>query len=151
MRCDATYFIAQMIPNLFRKEPVNVGVFVVKAGRIAGRFFGEKSPGGEIDGRKIKKFDCPGVYVQWVDYWKRTTATHKDPIVQMMKSNGENYNVVMGGQIADTGADIAEDIAAFLFPLLVTNGGLREALGIAEEVTTEVAVQKLKSELDDAL
>lgn len=150
MKTDATYYIAQVTPDLLRKEPANVGVFVVKGGRIAARFIGEKEPGGAIDKRKIRKLHFQDVYLQWVDYWKRVLATSADPIPALRDANGDNYNVIPGGEVADTGTDTAEDVVAYLYPLLVSDGGLRESLGLEEVALPEVAVQKLVKELDDA-
>jgi hypothetical protein len=151
MDTTATYYIVQMTPDLFRREPVNVGVFVRKAGQFAARFVGEKTPGnGDIDGRKVRGLPAPGVYMQWVEYWKRTLDSSTNPVEELMKTNSSNYNVIAGGEVDGTDIDSAEDVANYLYPLLVSTGGLREALGLQDEQVPEVAVAKLRDSIDDA-
>jgi hypothetical protein len=135
---DAKYWIAQTVPDLFRDEPQNVGVFVSQGGRIAARFFGEV--GDQLDGRKLRSLPYPDVYKQWVQHWRKSFFSGTD-IEKMLKSSG-NYRVKIGGEVSDIGADSAESLADYLYSLLISEGGLREALGGSEADATEVTLEK---------
>jgi hypothetical protein len=145
----ARYFIAQIVPDLFRQECVNVGVFVCKNGRVAGRFLGERDPGGGIDARKTRALPFPDVYAQWVAYWKRLMRAPSSFPEEVIRTNGGNYNVIAAGEVADTSDDTPEQIANFLYPLLIGDGGLYEALGIRDEETIDGSVARLREQVGD--
>jgi hypothetical protein len=125
----ATYFLAQLVPDLLRRESVNVGVFVQKNGKVAARFVGERVPGGDLDGRKIRHLPHPDVYEQWVAYWRRVMRTSRDVMAELVRTNGGNFHVIAAGEVGHTGEDLPEVIVNYLYPLLVSDGGLVEALG----------------------
>lgn len=148
---NADFFIAQLTPDVFRKEAINIGVIVSKNKNIASRFFGERVVNGEIDRRKIRRFAHTDAYVLWVEYWRSVFVTSPDPVKALLEHKSANYNIINGGKVSNTDADSVEDIANYLYPLLVSEGGLRESLGLNEEVTTEVAIEKLRRSVDDIL
>jgi hypothetical protein len=132
----ARYWIAQQIQDLFRKEPRNIGVLVQVGDMVAARFFGEVE-NGQIDGRKLKGLPHSNVYKQWVKYW-RTEITRVSPNLLVEKS-GAHYRVIEGGEVSDIEGDPVKDVLNYLYALLVSEGGLTEALGI-EETNEEQAL-----------
>lgn len=135
---DAKYWIAQTVPDLFRDEPQNIGVFVSHGGRVAARFYGEV--GDQLDGRKLRSLPYPDVYKQWVQHWRKSVRSGVD-IEHVLKSSG-NYRVKLGGEVSDVRDDSADDVANYLYSLLVSDGGLREALGGTDEDAAEVTLEK---------
>ena len=127
----AKYYIAQTIPNLFRREQINVGVIACKGERIAAKFLGERSQGAEIDKRNLKKaiFPYKDVYTQWVSYWRRMISTSSSPLDDILNTDAGNYRVISGGEVDRTGEDPIEDIVDYLFPLIVSNGVLSQKQG----------------------
>lgn len=142
----AHYWIAQHINDLFRNEPRNVGVFVRVGNQTAAKFFGEV--GGLIDGRKLKNFPYPEVYRQWIQYWRNQLLKNNPEL--LVNTSGPNYRVVEAGQITDAETDTPEDVANYLYALLVSEGGFREAMGI-EEAVIERGVAPLEIDLANAL
>lgn len=136
---DAQYWVAQTVSDLFRDEPQNVGVFVSHEGRVAAKFFGEIS-GAQLDGRKLRSLPYPEVYKQWVQHWRKSICGGGS-IENILKSNG-NYRVKVGGEVSDVGADSADNIASYLYSLLVSEGGLREALGGSDNDSSEITLEK---------
>lgn len=132
MSSAARYLIAQYTPDLFRREPRNVGVLVDKGGNVAARFFGEVMP-GEVDGRKLRGFDYPDVYRQWVEYWRDQLNRGQDGIMSVIHASRDHYRIVEGGELTDTGDDDPSLLADYLFSLLVSDGGFAEAIALAEE------------------
>lgn len=118
-----------------------MGVVVAKGSRTGARFLGE-GPNGEIDGRKLRTFDHPEVYRQWIDFWRRVLRTAESPddaFDRLLTSGKTHFIVIPGGEITDTAADSPEQIAHYLYSLLVSEGGLAEALGMSEESATGAA------------
>ena len=62
MSASVRGFSAQYVPDPFRQEPRNVGVFGVRDDRIVARFYGEVG-NGTPDGRKLRMFARPDVFV----------------------------------------------------------------------------------------
>lgn len=141
------YWIAQHIDDPFRNEPRNVGVIVRLNGEFVARFFGEDSDGA-FDGRRIRGLRFPDVYKQWLSYWRDETARGAlDELVSLVTSN---YRVIPGGEVTDTGADSAHDVANYLYSMLVSEGGFREALA-TQEAATELLPAVLNAEVCEAL
>jgi hypothetical protein len=146
----ARYWIAQHVEDLFRNEPRNVGVFVRVGSSVAARFFGEVEGGG-IDGRKLKCLPYPDVYRQWVEYWRDQVASGREKFEQI---SGSHYRVVEGGAVSDIDRDSAEEVAAYLYSLLVSEGRFREAIpaDMTEgEVQAETDVPTLEDDLSKTL
>jgi hypothetical protein len=142
----ARYWIAQHVSDLFRNEPQNVGVLVEDSGKTSARFFGEASP-NSFDGRKLRSFTFPDVYKQWVSFWRAESLRHKaDALVQL---SGSHYRVVLGGDVDGVDEGDVDSAATYLYSLLVSEGGFREAVaGIAE--ADELAGATLLREVTDA-
>jgi hypothetical protein len=125
----------------FRREPRNVGVVVLKAGVVAGKFAGETAP-GQIDGRSIRWLAHPDIYRQWVESWREeiNAGPFETAVKRLMNSNAGNYQVVTGGQVTDTGTDSAETICNHLYRLLVTETALSEGPASADESESSATI-----------
>lgn len=143
----AEYLIAQHIPNVFRREARNVGVIVTIDQERTSRFFGE-TVGGHISGTKTRGMNCPGVYKQWVDYWQRTLKEAESPFDELLRTSGQHYQIVPGGEVGDIGDDSVHDVAMFLYSSLVSEDGMAAALG---GETEEVAIVRLRVDITKAL
>jgi hypothetical protein len=144
---SARYWIAQYVSDPFRNEPRNIGVFVEANGALAIRFFAEGGP-GQIDGRKLRAFKSPEVYRQWINFWRAEIAAK--PPASLVELSGSHYRVIEGGGVDDIEADTADDVANYLYALLVSEGGFSEALALQGDVE-EPAVALLADEVGDAL
>jgi hypothetical protein len=125
------YYIAQLTPDLFRQEQTNVGIIVLKGDEVAAKFIGERAI-GELDKRQFKAMDAPDVYVQWVDYWRRILKKPELVEPDLFAANGGNFNVIRGGEVGNINDDSAKNVVDYLYPLLVSDGGLIEAIGKRE-------------------
>jgi len=144
---SARYWVARYISDLFRKEPRNIGVFVEANGAVAARFFGEGEP-GQIDGRKLRVLKYPDVYRQWIDFWRAEIA--RTPPASLIEMSRSHYRVIEGEGVDDIGASTVDDVANYLYALLVSEGGFREALGLQGDVE-EQAAASLTNEVIEAL
>lgn len=143
MKPSARFYIAQLTPDLFRREPTNVGIIVQKEDTVVARFVGER-PVGEIDKRQLKNIGAPDVYLQWVEYWRRLLKKPKLSDKELFDANGGHFNVIAGGEVSDIGNDSIQQVMDYLYPLIVSDGGLFEALGKKEaaEGLTEITLKK---------
>lgn len=142
---SASYVIAQYVADVFRGEPRNVGVAVQRGGEVSARFFGEGVEGEAtvIDGRRLRGFEYPDVYRQWVTYWRKQLTVTGD-LAGMAEGSGGNYVIRPGGEVTDTGDDPIEDVANYLYSLLISEGGLAEAMGaVAIPERAEAALKRL--------
>jgi hypothetical protein len=125
----AKYHIFQMTPDPFRREPRNVGVVVELHGRTAARFVAENEK-GEIDGRKLRSIPHGNVYKQWVTHWRRQLrAGGLDALLAPPKRAISQFQIVSGGEVDGTGKDSVSDVADYLYSMIVSEGGFREAIG----------------------
>jgi len=146
----ADYLIAQYIPDLFRHETRNVGIIVRRENETAARFFGEiEAPAGlSMDGRKLRAFEYPDVYRQWVDYW-RSQLRREAGFDSLCDDPRGSFIVRRGGQVSDTEGDPIADVVNFLYSLIVSEGGFAEAIGAIE--TESRAEESLKDAVGDEL
>ena len=140
----AQYWIAQYIDDLFRNEPRNIGIIARVGDQIAAQFVGE-SESGEIDGRKLKLFKYPEVYREWLQYWRR--MINRGSLDKLFRESKSNFRVNEGGIVTDIGADAPEAIVTYLYSLLVSYGGFREALAANEEDEQNMAYRPLEDEI----
>jgi len=125
-------WIVQHIADSFRKESRNVGVIVQREGVFGARFVGESSE-LEFDDRKLRFLAHPKVYRNWVRYWRRLIQDQEREIdVELSADQDGNFRVIDGGAISRSGADSIETICEYAYSMLVSHGGLSEALHTTE-------------------
>jgi hypothetical protein len=141
---NAHYWIAQHIDDVFRMEPRNIGVVARLGDVIGARFFGELE-NGQIDGRKLRHaFDYPDVYRQWIEFWREEVRAKN--IERLPEEGGSNFRIIDGGTVDDVSPnDTIHDVLTFLYSWLISEGGIRSAIGIAE--TEQTASAQLSSEI----
>jgi hypothetical protein len=130
----AHYWIAKYIEDPFRNESRNIGVIVTTPEGLAARFAGERED-GTVDGRRLQSFKYAEVYKQWLQYWREQLEAEN--IDGILGATTENYRVVPGGEVSDTGSDGAEAVCKFLYGLLVSDAPVLEAFDLAAESDTE--------------
>jgi len=126
----ARYYLVQHMPDPIRKETRNVGVLVQKGGAFAAQFIGETTPDSGIDKRKIRSFADLRVYRMWVNHWRKQLVKHdvENLLTHLIEeSSSSSFKFIPGGEVTDIGTDSANDVASYLFSMLV-EGGLTEAL-----------------------
>lgn len=147
----ADYLRVQYVPDLFREEPMNVGVVVRCREETVAKFLGESEP-GRLDGRTLRKFNEPSVYRQWVEYWRRILDRDGEGAFrEIVETSGDHYRVVRGGEVSDVRDDSATDVANYLYSLLVSEGGFTEAMEPAVETEAEEEEQEVSKKLDEEL
>ena len=133
MTASVQYLIAQHIADPLRQEPRNVGILAKQGMLVGSRFIGEDQEGG-MDGRKLKRFQFPDVYKQWVEHWKDAVAGASD-LDALLEDSTSHYRLVRGGAVVDVGIDPVEEVVEYLFCMLVKDGGYAAAVRAAESVT----------------
>lgn len=133
----ANYFLLQHIPNPFRKEAMNVGLIVSNDREVAAKFYGEKSP-GQVDRRRVSGLSDPGIYVQWVEYWRYELEQGEKGIQEIRKSAGANFRLLPACEVNSQNGDTPKDILRRLYPTLVDSKGLRpHGTALQELIETE--------------
>lgn len=148
MSQSAEYFIAQYVRNPMRREAQNIGVIVIAGNSCAAQFIGEVADIGEIDGRSVKWISHPSVYRKWIKYWREQLGKSVDDLAsRLLKTNGDNYDIIRGGFVTDYGNNSPQTICSNLFPLLVIpeKGLVKEA--ISDEVETDISARALGAEV----
>jgi hypothetical protein len=129
------YWIAKYVEDPFRNEPRNVGIVVSTPDGMAARFAGERDD-GTVDGRRLQSFKFAEVYKQWIQYWREQIRAEN--IEAITSATTQNYYVIQGGEVSDTGSDGADAICKFLYGLLVSDTPVMEAFELAIEGDTEI-------------
>lgn len=139
MSQTARYFIAQHVADLFRREPNNIGVFVRIDGNIRAKFFGE-TEAGTLNASKTRTLPFPGVYEQWVRYWRRTIMQRDADAAwnEIQRTSRDNYQVLDGGILDRMGDDTIDEVVNFLYTALVSEGGIAAALGAPDEAEAAI-------------
>ena len=132
------------MPDVFRREPRNVGVLVVKGGEVAAKFIGETNP-GEVDLRLARQFGNAKLYRLWVRYWRKSIESDHW-IEGLLKDERITFSFVEGGSVSDVGDDSPEQICSYLFSMLVSSGGLAEASGVEKDIPLLKAKESLRRE-----
>lgn len=136
---NCRYLVAKYVPDVFRNEPVNVGVMTWIEGRVCWRFLGQRGD-GFINGKApgiVGRIKSVQNYKQWVESWVHhlqsgTIQTRQHGIVPsdspefmdaMSIYGSGNYVLESGGELAE-GADSGEikDVTDYLFDSLVKIG-----------------------------
>jgi hypothetical protein len=99
------YIIAKHVPDVFRKEPRNIGVIVWSDFGVESRFWGVDSF-GFIDGRRVPEFvNSKNAYEQWIAYWlkelKKPEIKSPDFLKFIQGGNSANYFIDDGGSILE--------------------------------------------------
>lgn len=142
----ARYFIVQHVSDPFRREPRNVGVVVRKGDSVTARFVGEDPETGEFDVRTLRHVvKSPKAYRMWVRHWRKLLNSEgPEACDRIVGRSTPHLSVIPAGDVAQTGQDSVLDICSYLYSVLVSTGGLREALGAADmtepvaELTREI-------------
>ncbi|MDV6032740.1 MAG: hypothetical protein F9B45_22170 [Phycisphaera sp. RhM] len=126
----ARFFICQYVRDPFRQEPRNVGVIVESPDGKAGRFWGDDEGGsGSIDGRTLTVFADPDNYRNWVHFWRRAIDRDRPSLEETLtRANRQSFSVVNGGYVGDIQNDSPDQIANFLFKLLVGDHSFDDAI-----------------------
>lgn len=119
------YWVVQHVSDLFRNEPRNVGVIVRCEGTTLARFYGEDAD-HRIDGGRIEGLPYPDVYRQWVVFWR----AHLDEIEYLINATRHHYRIAPAGHLTSIRPHQgASYICDYLYSVLVSEGGIAEALG----------------------
>jgi hypothetical protein len=156
----ATYLIAKYVSDLFRNEPVNIGVIAWCDGATAFRFLCANAE-GHVDGRMLRgKIETLSLdaYKQWVSAWVKLLAKDKINFIgkpEIVTKASEHFldaleSTSKGNYILERGGELLEDVspnqiqsvADYLFARLVDEDSKEEAEGkAAKEVRDELLVE----------
>jgi hypothetical protein len=71
----------------------------------------------------------PNAYRLWVDRWRKIISTPVDNWQSALVSeNAGNFAALIGGELLETGSDTPREVCDYLFGLLVSAGGLADAI-----------------------
>lgn len=104
---NARWLIAKYIPDLRRREPINVGVILNVGDSVVMRFAGQRAD-GTIDGRTARAWvGSTANYKRWVDYWRHAVTSPQAGIDSLLtRRSDDSYYLDVGGErLAGNGAD----------------------------------------------
>src|SRR4051794_12737156 len=142
----ARWLVAKYMPDLRRREPMNIGVILVLPdGQACGRFRAVRQD-GNIDGRSARWAHSVENYRSHVAYWRHLMESPltDDMLAQAVRPLGdENYLLEFGGERL-SGAEAAGDpdnLLDWLYSELVEETPDSTALSVGE--LSEVALRTL--------
>ncbi|MFE4817435.1 hypothetical protein ACFRFU_13570 [Streptomyces sp. NPDC056704] len=95
------WYLVKYIDDVFRNEPVNIGVVVASDEGIGTRFLGQRED-GSINGQRIsKRITGVETYKAWVDFIRREAARGvlEERIQDLSKRVGDSYIIERRGPI----------------------------------------------------
>lgn len=115
--------VVKYIPDLWRNEPVNVGVVVRSGASARLRFFAEsEAEPGKVDGRTARK-RTPDTdsYKEWVAYFRRKLANGRweDVLEAQRRRPDFPYVLQPGGSLPESSADTIQIVTDDLYRDLV--------------------------------
>ncbi|WP_216588665.1 hypothetical protein [Streptomyces brasiliscabiei] len=121
---SGSWFLVKYIDDIFRNEPINIGIVIAFEQGSVVRFLGQR-PDGSINGQRISK-RIAGVetYKAWVRFIHKeaTRGTLDDRIESLSKRVGESYVIERRGPLVETSTGKSlQDIADDLFRALVSS------------------------------
>ncbi len=136
------YILAKHVPDVFRKEPKNIGVIVWSESGVASQFWGVDSH-GVVDGRLIPPFvNSASAYEQWIGFWmkelsgqkaefigsgKFASVTSPEFINALQSGNSDNFFLQESGVVLeDVENSKLPEVANELFQSLVTSQEIDE-------------------------
>lgn len=151
----ARYLVAKYVPDIYRNEPVNIGVLTWIDGRVCSRFLGQKND-GTIDGRAAGisgRIKSAQNYKQWIESWvTRLQGSHlqtrehgvvksdsSEFLTALATYGGGNYLLESGGEIMDEPSpDEVSSVTDYLFNTLVGIPDEKEHYKSPDEVRDEL-------------
>ncbi|MEU0388000.1 hypothetical protein [Streptomyces chartreusis] len=118
---DNHWFLVKYIDDIFRNEPINIGVVVSSDGSVASHFLGQR-PDGSINGQKInRRITGVDTYKAWVRFIRKEAdrGNLDSRIEALSKRVGESYVIERRGPVLDNERS-AQEIADSLFTALVS-------------------------------
>ncbi len=156
------WFIAKYIPDMRRREPINVGIVLVCEDRRLWRFLGQRADGG-VDGRRLRWAGSAENYRAWLAYWIHELDHGAKPESLLVRPADAAYFLEQGGERIVGGTDVdAEGLLDDLYTSLVEANPDRDTLsvarlsdavlvrvGIREQVTSRFRYRIDTTEADD--
>lgn len=136
---NCRYLVAKYVPDVFRNEPVNVGVMTWIEGKVCWRFLGQQS-NGAINGKApgvVGRINSVQNYKQWIESWVHHLQSDQlqtrdngvvrndspDFMCAMAAYGSGNYILESGGELAeDAPKEEIKDVTNYLFDSLVRIG-----------------------------
>lgn len=106
------WLVAKYMPDLMRREPINVGVAVHVGGRVLSKFQGQRED-GSINGQLVQgRIGDLQNYKSWVASWRYAMSQGWDLAKLTRRSADQNYYLEFSGE--QLVRDYAQDAAALL-------------------------------------
>ncbi|MEU5077461.1 hypothetical protein AB0G76_38800 [Streptomyces asoensis] len=115
------WFLVKYIDDVFRNEPINIGVVVTSGNEMGSHFLGQR-PDGSINGQRIsKRISGVETYKAWVRFINKEAARgNLDVRIEALsKRVGESYVIERRGPILGS-AKSPQEVADELFVALVS-------------------------------
>jgi hypothetical protein len=140
---NAKWLIAKYIPDMRRREPINIGIILLKDGKPYLRFRGRNKDDGKIDGNKTKFQRSVENYRAWISYWEYAAGKGDLPGLLNKVRPDDNFILEFGGErIIGSELTEPEAFADELFRQLV---GLEDA---CIEEKRESVIEQIFQKLD---
>ncbi|MFZ4236489.1 hypothetical protein ACOZGD_15075 [Streptomyces murinus] len=118
---DGSWFLVKYIDDIFRNEPINIGVVVTSGDSVGSHFLGQR-PDGSINGQRIsRRISGVETYKAWVRFIRKEAdrGTLDARIDSLAKRTGDSYMIERRGPILDAEKS-AQGVADELFTALVS-------------------------------
>ena len=71
----ASWYIAKYVPDLRRREPINIGIILFLGETVLSRFLGENEQ-GVLNGRRLRgKVRAFSNYKAWLSHWREAVRS----------------------------------------------------------------------------
>jgi len=153
----AKYLVAKYVPDVFRNEPVNIGILTWVDGEVGWKFIGQRDENSTaIDGRAqgiVGRIKSVPNYKQWIESWvirlqapqlhtrQYGTIEHSSPdFLNALATYGEgSYILEAGGELMDdVNSREIREVTNSLFATLVGTPDEKESYKSTEEVRDEL-------------
>ena len=137
------WLTVKYMPDLRRREPVNLGVIAIVGKDVSARFMGENGP-GKVHGGHVRAVSSIETYKAWVRHWRRLVERRATEGEFLKHRPDDNYFVEVGGErLFSEGSELdADEVVDDLFEKLVEKPP-RDSLSVrvmADSVLAELGV-----------
>lgn len=97
---SAPWYVVKYMPDLYRREPRNIGVVLLHDDHGYGRFLGQDPASGELDTRRVAQtIPATKTYAAWVDFFTHhlTVGTWTKARESLARRSLDNFLVEEGG------------------------------------------------------
>jgi hypothetical protein len=157
----ARWYVAKYIPDMRRREAMNVGVVLVDGSSRIYRFLGQRAD-GSVDGRRLRWAGSAENYKAWLGYWTHELKQGASLNALLKTTADSSYYLEQGGERLVGDVEDTDGFLDDLYSTLVETSPDRDTLsivrlsdtvlaraGIREHVTPQFRYRIAETDADD--